>query len=406
MPAMSGAKWSRRAIAFGLLCALMVSSSGLAAEDKPAKKQPAKELGAGGMLRVYFGTYSRDTKSKGIYVADVDLSGGKVTDVRLASESDNPSFVALAPNGKFLYAVNEVTEFGGAASGAVSAFKIDSASGKLTLLNQQPSKGGAPCHLIVDRTGKFVLTANYVGGSVCVHPIDRDGKLQAASSFVQHQGKSVNPRRQEAPHAHSINLDASNRYAFVADLGLDQVVSYHFDAEGGKLAANPSGTVRLKPGAGPRHFAFCPDGRFAFTNNEINSTVTSLRYDDDAGALTEVNTVSTLPGEHAGNSTAECQVHPNGKFVYVSNRGHNSIAIFAVDEASGKLTPVGHESTQGKTPRNFSIDPSGTLLLAENQSSDNVVVFRIDPETGKLSATGCIVEVPSPVCAKFWQAAE
>jgi 6-phosphogluconolactonase len=251
-----------------------------------------------------------------------------------------------------------------------------------------------------------VLTANYAGGSVCVHPIGSDGKLGEATSFVQHQGKSVNPRRQEAPHAHSIHVDPANRFAFVADLGLDQVLSYRFDAERGTLAANPSGSVTLKPGAGPRHFAFHPNGKLAFTNNEIHSTVTALKYDAERGALTEVNTLSTLPAGHSGeNSTAECQVHPSGKFVYVSNRGHNSIALFAVDEESGRLTHIGNESTQGKTPRNFAIDPTGSLLLAENQASSNVVVFRIDASTGKLSAVGTVVEVPTPVCAKFWKPA-
>ena len=357
--------------------------------------------------RVYFGTYSRGTKSKGIYVADVDLLAGTIANVRVAAESDNPSFVAIHPNGKWLYAACEVADFAGTKAGSVAGFSIDAETGKLTLLNHQSTQGGAPCHLVVDRSGKCVLSANYGGGSVCVHPLETDGKLGKATSFVQHQGKSVDPRRQEAPHAHSINVDPANRFAFAADLGLDLVLSYHFDADKGTLAANPSGNAKLKPGAGPRHFAFRPDGRFAFTNNEIHSTVTALKYDAEHGALTEVNTVSTLPAGFTGNnSTAECQAHPNGRFVYVSNRGHNSIAIFSVDGESGKLTHVGNESTQGKTPRNFSIDPTGTLLLAENQASDNVVVFRIDGATGKLSATGCTVEVPSPVCAKFWTAAK
>jgi len=357
---------------------------------------------AGGKQRVYFGTYTRGTPSQGIYVADLDVAAGKLTDVRVAAKSDNPSFLAIHPNGKLLYAACEVGDFGGAKTGAVAAFAIDAATGTLTLLNHQPTRGGAPCHLVVDRTGKCVLSANYGGGSVCVHPLDTAGKLGESTAFVQHTGKSVNPRRQEAPHAHSVNVDPANRFAFVADLGLDRVLSYRLDAAQGKLAANPSGDAKLQPGAGPRHFAFRPDGRFAFANNEMTSSVTALAYDAERGALTEVNTVSTLPKDFTGdNSTAECQAHPNGRFVYVSNRGHNSIAIFATDEKSGRLTALGHEFTQGKTPRNFGIDPAGAILLAENQASDSVVVFRIDPLTGKLAATGSPIEIPSPVCAKF-----
>jgi 6-phosphogluconolactonase len=334
----------------------------------------------------------------------LELATGKLTNVRLAIESDNPSFVAIHPNGKLLFAVNETSDFGGdkSRSGGVSAFTIELPSGKLTLLNQQPTKGADPCHLVVDATGKYLLSANYSGGSVCVHPIGADGRLGNASAFVQHEGKGTLSGRQDAPHAHSINLDSANRFAFVADLGLDKVLSYQFDATAGTLTANPAGNVSLKPGAGPRHFAIRRDGRFAFTNNEIQSTVTALAYDAQRGALSEINTLTTLPAGFQGrNSTAECQVHPSGKFVYVSNRGHNSIAIFAVDSSTGRLTSVGHEPTQGRTPRNFGIDPTGTYLLAENQETNNVVVFRIDSETGKLTATGNTAEVPTPVCAKF-----
>lgn len=366
--------------------------------------QGAEKPGGVGKQLVFFGTYTRGTKSAGIYVAELEMAGGKLREPKLAAQIDSPSFLAIHPNGKYLYCVNEMTDFGGekTRAGGVSALSIELPSGKLTLLNQQSTKGGAPCHVVVDATGRWLLSANYAGGSACVHAIGADGKLGEATSFVQHQGKSVDPRRQEAPHAHSINLDRANRFAFVADLGLDKVLSYQFDATRGTLAANPSGNAELRPGAGPRHFAFRPDGKFAFTNNEIHSTVTALTYDAERGALREVNTVSTLPDDFRGNnSTAECQVHPSGKFVYVSNRGHDSIAIFAVDPATSRLTRIGNESTQGKTPRNFGIDPTGIFLLAENQGSDSVVVFRIDAETGKLQATGSVAIVPSPVCAKF-----
>lgn len=354
--------------------------------------------------RVYFGTYTRNTDSKGIYVADVDVAAGKLANVRVAAECDNPSFLAIHPNGQWLYAACEVADFKGAKAGAVAAFQIDVETGALKLLNHQSTRGGAPCHLVVDKSGQCVLSANYGGGSVCVHPIGSEGKLDEISSFVQHQGHGTDPRRQEAPHAHSINVDPANEFAFVADLGLDQVVSYRFYPEEGKLAANPMGTARVEAGGGPRHFAFRPDGQFAYVCNEMHSTVTALRYDAPRGALTPIGTLSTLPKDASaeGNSTAECLVHPSGRFVYVSNRGHDSIAIFAVDEATGKLTHVGNEATQGKTPRNFALHPSGDLLLAENQGSHSVVAFRVDSKTGKLTATGSTLEVPSPVCARFW----
>lgn len=354
--------------------------------------------------RVYFGTYTRGTESKGIYVADFDPASGAVTNVRVAAASDNPSFLAIHPNGRFLYAACEVTDFQGKKEGSVASFAIDAETGSLKMLNHQSSRGGAPCHLVVDRSGRCVLSANYGGGSVCVHPIGEDGQLREATAFVQHTGKSVNPRRQEAPHAHSVNVDLANQFAFVADLGLDQVISYRLDAKAGTLTANPAGTAKLKPGAGPRHFAFHPGGQFAFTNNEMDSSVTALRYDAERGALTVLDTLSTLPaGFNGDNSTAECLAHPSGRFVYVSNRGHDSIAMFAFDAATGKLTHLGNESTQGRTPRNFNLDPSGQWLLAENQASSTVVVLKVDVQTGKLVPTGTKVDVPSPVCARFWK---
>lgn len=349
---------------------------------------------------VFFGTYTGGN-SKGIYRARIDLSSGALSDLQLAAEVENPSFLALHPNGKFLYAAGEVSKFKGEAGGAVSAFALDRKTGKLTLLNQQSSRGAGPCHLVVDRAGKNVLVANYGGGSVAVLPIDEDGRLREASSFVQHKGSSINRQRQEAPHAHSINLDAAGAFAVVADLGLDKLLVYRFDAEQGHLTPNDPPYNAVAPGAGPRHFAFHPNGRLAYAINELHSTLTALAYDAKRGTLKEIETVSTLPEPVKGNSTAEVQVHPSGKFVYGSNRGHDSLAIFAVDQETGRLTSRGHQSTGGKTPRNFGIDPTGAFLLAANQSSDTVVVFRIDPETGKLTPTGQSLEVPKPVCVKF-----
>jgi 6-phosphogluconolactonase len=351
-------------------------------------------------VRVYIGTYT-GPKSKGIYVCRLNLNSGRMTSPELAADADNPSFLAIHPSRRFLYAASETDEFAGKKSGAVVAFGIQE-NGKLTLLNQQPSGGEGPCHLVVDNTGKDVLVANYGGGSVSVVPIKEDGRLGEPTAFVQHKGSSVDRERQEGPHAHSVNVDSANRFAFAADLGLDKVLIYRFDPVKGTLSANDPPSVSVKPGAGPRHFAFHPRGHFAYVINEMQSTVTAFSYDASSGALTELQTISTLPENFKGeNSTAEVQVLPSGKFLYGSNRGHDSIAIFSIDPAKGTLRLVGHQSTQGKTPRNFGIDPSGRYLLAANQDSGSVVVFRIDPQTGRLSPTGQVVEVPSPVCVKF-----
>jgi 6-phosphogluconolactonase len=258
--------------------------------------------------------------------------------------------------------------------------------------------------LVVDRTGKTVLVANYGGGSVAALPVDADGRLGKATSAIQHSGSSVDAQRQATPHAHSINVDPSNRFAVAADLGLDKLLIYRLDAAKGTLAPNDPPSASVAPGSGPRHFAFHPNGQFAYVINEMRCTVTAFAFDSQRGALREIQTITTLPHEvKEGYSTAEVQVHPSGKFLYGSNRGHHSIAIFAIDSATGKLNAVGHQSTGGKTPRNFAIDPTGQFLLAENQDSDNIVVFRIDTKTGELKATGHVVDVPSPVCVKFLQ---
>ena len=360
----------------------------------------AADAAAPGKFRVYFGTYT-GAMSKGIYHSTLDLASGQLSPPQLAAEIKSPSFVAIHPNRKFLYAVSEISDFQGKPLGGVSAFAIDAASGNLTLLNQQSSEGAGPCHLVVDAAGKNALVANYGGGSVAVLPIDSTGKLSAASASIQHTGSGADKSRQEKPHAHSINLDAKNRFAFAADLGLDKVLIYRFDADKGSLVANdpPAGVVA--PGSGPRHFAFHPSGRFAFVNNEMTSSVPAFKYDAEKGSLTEVHTLSTLPHEVKGNSTAETVVHPSGKFVYVSNRGHDSIAIFTFDETSGKLTAAGHCRTGGKTPRNFNIDPTGRFLLAANQGTNDVFSFRIDATTGQLTTIGNKIEVGSPVCVRF-----
>ena len=354
-------------------------------------------------MLVYFGTYTGE-KSKGVYVSRLDLASGALTPPELAAETASPSFLAVHPSQKFLYAANEVSEFQGKASGSVSAFAIDRNTGRLTALNQQPSVGRGPAHLVVDKAGRNVLVANYGGGSVAVVPIGTDGALKPPSAFIQHTGASVNPQRQQGPHAHSINVDPANRFAYVADLGLDKVLVYRFDAEKGSLVANDPPFAAVAPGAGPRHVAIHPNVPFAYVINEISVTVTAFRRDPDRGSLTEMQTISTLPPGQAvepGFSTADVQVHPSGRFLYGSNRGHDTIVVFAIDEKSGGLTHVENRPTQGSTPRGFGIDPTGKYLLAANQRSDSVVVFRIDQQTGRLAPTGQTIEVGTPVCVKF-----
>jgi 6-phosphogluconolactonase len=339
--------------------------------------------------RVYLGTYT-DEESKGIYQCELDLEDGSLTAATLAVETDSPSFVAFHPNKKFLYAVNE-------RQATISAFSIDPATGKLAFLNSQPSQGDAPCHLVVDPTGKNVLAANYSGGSCICIPIDPEsGKLSDRSSFQQHVG--------ERKHGHSINIDQANKFALCCDLGLDKVIVYAFDAEKGTLA--PHGAFDTPKGAGPRHFAWSPDGKNAYINGESDLTIIACDYDAGKGTLTRKRVLSTLPGdvERKGGSTAETVVHPSGKFVYVSNRDpYNSIAIFSIDAETRKLTAVGHQVTGIKTPRNFAIEPMGRYMLVANQSGGNVIVFRIDQKTGLLTPTKGSVKVPSPVCVRFME---
>ncbi len=364
---------------------------------------PAADVPAG-KLWVYIGTYT-DGASKGIYRFEMDTASGALSARTLVAETANPSFLALHSSHRFLYAVNETDRFAGAQSGGVSAFALNPRSGALKFLNQQASGGTFPCHLTVDREGKHVLVANYGSGSVAVLPLQADGRLAEASARVQHHGAGADPKRQQGPHAHSINLDAANRFAVVADLGLDKVFLYRFDPSKDALLANEPPFVSTRPGAGPRHFAFHPDGLHAYVINETNSTLTAFRYDAETGALKDLQTISTLPTGFTGSSyCAEVVVHPSGRFLYGSNRGHDSIVIFAIDPETGKLRLVGHQGGPIKIPRNFAIDPTGNYLLVANQSSNNLVVFRIDLKTGALTQTGAPVEVPAPVCVRMiWQ---
>ena len=355
-------------------------------------------------LLVYVGTYTK-TEEQGIHWLKLEMATGKLTAVGKLAGQENPSFLAIHPNKKFLYAVNEIGNYKGEKAGGVSAYSIDPKTGALTFLNQQSSKGGAPCHLVVDATGRNVLVANYTGGSVASLPISRKGRLRKASSFVQHEGSSVLKPRQASPHGHSINVSPGNKFAVAADLGLDKVLVYGFNAKGGKLT--PAGFTKVAPGAGPRHFAFHPNGKFAYVINEITLTVTAFGWDEAKGKLSELQTITTLPVERGkGMSTAEVQVHPSGKFLYGSNRGHNTIAVFSIDGKTGKLKAIQHQSTLGKTPRNFGIDPTGKFLIAANQSSGDVFTFHINQDTGELKPTSHSVKVPMPVCVKFLDLSE
>ena len=355
----------------------------------------------GGTLYLYVGTYTTSA-SEGIYVYRMHPTTGALELASATEAGENPSFLAIHPQRRYLYAVNEVSEFEGNPAGSVSSFAIDQASGDLTFLNRKSSMGEGPCHLTVDSTGRFVLAANYGGGSVCMLPILDDGRLGDATDFVRHNGSSVNPRRQEAPHAHSIVADPANRYAFAPDLGLDKIMSYRIDLAAGKLVSNDPPYATVEDGAGPRHFDFHPNRRFAYVINELDSTITGFIYDEASGALNEIQIIPTLPEDFSGTShTADVHVHASGKFLYGSNRGHDSIAIFGVDETSGRLRLIGHEPTQGEAPRNFGIDPTGTFLLAANQATDTIVTFQIDQETGNLGPTGQVTEAPAPVCLQF-----
>jgi 6-phosphogluconolactonase len=341
-------------------------------------------------------------RADGVGVFRMNSETGALTHVCTQPGVDNPTFIAVSSDHRLLYAINAVSEVDGVPGGAVEAFSINQETGALTFLNRESTIGPGPAFVTVDRTGKFVLAANYPGGSIALFPVLDDGRLAQASDFIQHVGSSVDPSRQAAPHAHSINLDPTETFALVADLGLDQIVVYQLDRTNRKLVLNDPPYAQVDPGSGPRHLEFHPNGQFVFVINELSSTVTGFAWDGRRGALTALQTLSTLPSGWVGEtSAADIHVHPSGKFVYGSNRGHDSLAIFAVDALTGRLTYVENTPTGGKTPRNFGIDPTGRFLLAANQDTDTIVTFRIDQVTGKLTPTGDLVSTGTPVCVKI-----
>jgi 6-phosphogluconolactonase len=375
---------------------VLIGATAATAQRKADEVAPTDTL-------IYIGTYTGPkTNSQGIYAFRMTNGSPALAPLGLVAETSSPSFLEIDAERGLLFAANEVDDFEGKPTGSVSAFSIDRKTGKLTLINRQPSQGKAPCHLALDKSRRQLVVANYTSGTVTVLPVAADGRLGAPASVVQHTGSSVNPQRQAGPHAHCTTFDPAYRLLFACDLGLDKVMAYRLDPSRGTLTAHSPAFAQVAPGSGPRHMAFRPDGRFAYVLNEMTSTVTAFAYDAAAGALSERQTLSTLPPSFTGsNSGAEIAVHPSGKFVYSSNRGHNSVALFRVDAEKGTLTFVEAQDTGGRTPRNFAIDPAGRYLFAANQGSDSLLVFAIDQASGQLKASGAPVAVPSPVCVTF-----
>jgi 6-phosphogluconolactonase len=353
---------------------------------------------------VYVGTYT-GTGSEGIYAYRFNPASGELKSIGLVAKTDNPSFLVMDANGKFLYAVNELDSFQQKASGAISVFSINKETAALQLMQQIPSLGAAPCHVSLDKSGRYLLVANYNGGNAAVFPIASDGTLGQQSAFIQNSGSSINAARQTGPHAHFIQVTNDNNYAMIADLGIDQVIVQKFDSNAGTLTPLDSGFVKVTPGSGPRHLAYAPDGKFVYVLNELTSSISAFTFDQSSGKMNEIQVLSTLPDNFSGsNSTAEIAIDAQGKFLYASNRGDDTIAIYSIDNSDGKLTFIDRIPTGGKTPRHFEIDPSGQWLFAANQNSDNIVVFKIDQTNGQLILQSEISGISSPVCVRFLEA--
>jgi 6-phosphogluconolactonase len=350
---------------------------------------------------VYVGTYTQflphvHGTAEGIYVYRLDLGSGKLEHLSTAPGTLNPSFVTVDGAKRYLYAVQEVGEYRGQPGGAVNAFAIDPQTYALSPIDEQLTHGAHPCFVGIDHSGRWLLVANYSGGNASVFPIQANGGVGPATAVVQHHGPAPH---HDGPHPHSAVSTPDGAYVLVPDCGLDKIAIYRLDTTSGVLTEHDIPSVALRPGAGPRHLALHPNGAYVYCINERNSTLTAFAYEPAQGVLRELQTLSTLPEDFGGpNSCADIHIDPSGRYLYGSNRGHNSIASFAVDPATGTLRPLGHTLTQGRTPRNFAIDPTGTFLLVANQDTNNVVTFRIDPTTGALKATGLIADVPSPVC--------
>jgi 6-phosphogluconolactonase len=357
-------------------------------EDLYAQKSKAKEI-------MYVGTYStRD--SKGIYVFEFDRAAGMLKALQTVTEGKSPNFLALHPNGKLLYAIySEGTLSDNPAGGSVMSFRIDPETGFLTKLNEQSSEGRGPAHLSVDPKGKFAFVSNYGGGNLAIYPIQKDGSLGKASDFVQHEGGSTHPTRQKAPHVHSATPSLNGKFVYVSDLGTDKIMIYEVTKDG-KLKS--AGFASSTPSSGPRHFAIHPNGKFGFSAEELSSTIASYAMNTSTGAMTPLERVNMLPPNfNETNSAADIHVSPDGNYLYATNRGHESVVIFAIDKKSGKLTFIGHESTKGKHPRNFYVDSKGVFVFVANMNTDNVVVYKRDAVSGKMTATGEELSIPAPV---------
>jgi 6-phosphogluconolactonase len=349
---------------------------------------------------VYFGTHSSGP-GIGFSMSHFNTETGVLTKPEFLIEAKEPAYFIIHPDGKHLYTCNS------GLPGTISAYEIDPATRHLTFINQKPSGGGDPSYISLDKTGRFALAANYDGGNICIYAIEPDGSLGAQTAFVQHTGKSINPERQTHAYAHSIIVDPSNRFVLVADLGLDKVLVYRFNEKDGTLSPNDPPFASVEPGSGARHVKFHPNGKWTYVIKEMGSTVTCFNWDGVRGALSEFQNISTLPEDFTGtNACAEMLIHPNGKFLYCSNRGHNSLAVFAIDQTTGRLSPIQHISTSGNTPRNFEFDPAGKWIICTNHGSNNAVVFRVNNDAGFLTQAGEPVEVPAPFCERFLPASK
>lgn len=351
-------------------------------------------------LTAYLGTYTRGN-SQGIYRLHATIDGDRVTgEVELVAETENPSFLAISGDHPRVYAVGEIADYQGKRTGKLAAYQRGD-GGRLTLLNEVAVCGRGPCHVSLDRTESFALVANYGDGTVCSLPIRPLGELGEVASRRQHVGESVIKQRQQGPHAHCIVADPTNRFVLATDLGADKIFVYRFDASSGELAPHDPPAIAMPPGSGPRHLTFHPSGRLALVINELNGTLISMTWDADAGRLAIVDNKSTLPEGFEHKSCADIHVHPNGRFVYGSNRGHDSIAVFAVDASTGRLDPVDRVPARVKTPRNFGFSPSGKYLFVCGQDSGDISVFAVDAETGGLTPVGEPFAAPTPVCIRF-----